>query len=124
MARTRSLTLVERPDTPESSGWPGQFRGAADVRDTTGGENRRVHARLTPPEIAWLRAVRLRHGPSVSLIDLSVSGALFETEFRLQPGSESVLELVGGGKDALVPFRVVRSHVSDLRGGLRYRGAC
>jgi hypothetical protein len=86
--------------------------------------NRRAFPRLTAREITWLRSVRLKYGPSVSLIDLSVRGALFETGLQLRPGSESALELTGGGKQTVVPFRVVRCQVSDLTGGLRYRGAC
>jgi hypothetical protein len=86
--------------------------------------NRRAFPRLTAREITWLRSVRLKYGPSVLLIDLSVRGALFETGLQLRPGSESALELTGGGKQTVVPFRVVRCQVSDLTGGLRYRGAC
>src|SRR6185295_17261097 len=70
--------------------------------------NRRAFPRLTAREITWLRTVRLKYGPSVSLIDLSVRGALFETKLQLRPGSESALELTGRGTQTVVPFRVVR----------------
>jgi hypothetical protein len=88
------------------------------------GPNRRAFPRLTARELAWLHTARLKYGPAVSVIDLSVRGALFETGLQLRPGSESALELGGGGRNTVVPFRVVRCQVSDLRGGLRYRGAC
>ncbi|HTF88191.1 MAG TPA: PilZ domain-containing protein [Planctomycetota bacterium] len=86
--------------------------------------NRRAFPRLSAREITWLRTARLKYGPSVSLIDLSVRGALFETKLQLRPGSESALELTGRGAQTVMPFRVVRCQVSDLTGGLRYRGAC
>jgi hypothetical protein len=85
--------------------------------------DRRASPRLTAREISWLSTVRLKYGPPVSLIDLSVRGALLETDLQLRPGSESVLELMGDGKHAIVPFRVLRCQVADLADGLRYRGA-
>ena len=90
--------------------------GASSERD------RRAFPRLTAREISWLSTVRLKYGPPVSLIDLSVRGALLETDLQLRPGSESVLELIGDGKHAIVPFRVLRCQVADLADGLRYRG--
>jgi hypothetical protein len=106
-------------------GLPGSRGGARYGRDSGPAveSNRRAFPRLTARELAWFHTVRLKYGPAVSLIDLSVRGALFETPLQLRPGSESALELAGGETQTVVPFRVVRCQVSDLRGGLRYRGA-
>jgi hypothetical protein len=86
--------------------------------------DRRVHRRHSPEELTWLRSARLKYGPAVDIIDLSVGGALFETDASLRPGSQAVLEIVGQGDESLVPFHLLRCHVSNLKGRLRYRGAC
>ena len=86
--------------------------------------DRRVHRRFPPHELQWIQTARLKYGPLVSLVDLSAGGALLETEFRLRPESEAVLELVGAARDFVVPFRIVRCQVSALKGRLLYRGAC
>jgi hypothetical protein len=57
------------------------------------------------------------------LIDLSVGGALLESDNRLCPGSVLALEL-DGPSQIVVPLRVVRSQIASLRKGVVYRGAC
>jgi hypothetical protein len=90
----------------------------ADARD------RRTHPRLAPSELAWIREVRLKYGPKVSLIDLSTGGALLQTDVRLRPGSDLVIEIVGSRVEA-VPFRVLRSELARISGhGAIYQGAC
>jgi hypothetical protein len=86
--------------------------------------DRRTHPRLPPSELAWIREVRLKYGPKVSLIDLSTGGALLQTDVRLRPGSDLVIEIIGSRIEA-VPFRVLRSElarISDQR--TIYQGAC
>ena len=85
--------------------------------------NRRASPRYLASELRGLREARIRFGPEVSLVDVSMGGALIETDTRLQPDSEAVLEIVGNLHRA-VPFRVVRSQATIADGALRYRGAC
>jgi CheY-like chemotaxis protein len=91
--------------------------------------NRRAHRRFSGHELTSLHFARLRSasiqlGPLVSVVDVSTGGALVETDARLQPESEAVLELLGNLGSIVVPFRVLRWHVAPLDGPLRYRGAC
>jgi hypothetical protein len=85
--------------------------------------DRRAHTRLSAHELRWLRTARFEHGPSVTLIDLSVGGVLLESDDRLCPGSTLALELVGSTQ-IVMPLRVVRSQIARLRQGMLYRGAC
>jgi hypothetical protein len=86
--------------------------------------NRRAHVRWTVSELPWLREVRLKYGPAVSLIDLSPSGIQIETmSYRLQPGTLVVVEISGKDIDWAIPARVVRCRVSGLVPHASYRGA-
>lgn len=86
--------------------------------------DRRAHPRLTVSELAWLNHARIKYGPDVSLIDLSVGGAQIETSsYQLQPGSTVVIELAAGDKTWPVPARVLRCHVASLAPHATYRGA-
>jgi hypothetical protein len=88
------------------------------------GRDRRAHERLEAHELDWLKSARLRFGPMLSLIDLSASGAQFETTAPLRPGSNAVLTITGRGVVETASFRVLRCEVSSLQQGLVYRGAC
>jgi hypothetical protein len=57
-------------------------------------------------------------------VDVSPGGALIETDARLTPESEAMLEIFGNGRNAIVPFRVLRSGAAQLDGSPRYLGAC
>ena len=85
---------------------------------------RRVHRRFVATELAGVRAARIRFGPNVSLIDVSAGGALFESDVRLHPESEAMLELESVGRPVSVPFRVLRSDAATEGRSARYRGAC
>jgi PilZ domain-containing protein len=85
--------------------------------------NRRSNPRFAANELRGLREARIRFGPQVSLVDVSVGGALIETDTCLKPDTEAVLELIGN-LQRTVPFRVVRSEAARVGGSLRYRGAC
>jgi hypothetical protein len=87
--------------------------------------NRRAYPRLAADQLQWLKAVRLKYGPAVSLIDLSVHGAFFEVDYRLRLGDEANLELVAVDERADVTGHIVRTEVVGLSAdGVRYRGAC
>jgi Family of unknown function (DUF6982) len=89
------------------------------------GAERRAHRRLTVSELSWLNHARIKYGPDVSLIDLSVGGAQIETtSYPPQPGSTVVIELAAGERTWPVPARVLRCHVASLAPhGAIYRGA-
>jgi hypothetical protein len=87
-------------------------------------DDRRLHRRFSANELHAVRQARIKFGPRVALIDLSAGGALLESESRLQPDTEAMLELARGEDKIVVPFRVLRSQVTALSGAPRYRGAC
>jgi hypothetical protein len=113
------VTAVDQRETPAVSDLyvasPSIIRGFD--------RNRRANPRFPASELRGLREARIRFGPQVSLVDVSMGGALIETDTRLQPDSEAVLELVGNLHRA-VPFRVIRSQATVVGGSLRYREAC
>ncbi len=85
---------------------------------------RRVHQRLEPSELGWIKEVRLKYGPRVALMDLSSGGALLQTDVRLRPGTDMVIEIVGSRIEA-VPIRVLRSQLARISGDAAiYQGAC
>lgn len=86
--------------------------------------DRRVYPRFAANELRGFRSARIRFGPRVSVIDVSAGGALLESDARLQPESEAMLELVGSNRHVMVPFRILRCQVAALGDSLRYRGAC
>jgi hypothetical protein len=98
----------------------------ADERETVGDQamERRAHRRLTVAELSWLRHARIKYGPDVSLIDLSVGGAQIETtSYPPQPGSTVVIELAAGDRTWPVPARVLRCRLASLSPHATYRGA-
>ena len=86
--------------------------------------DRRAHERLVAHELEWLKSVRLRSGPQLSLIDLSPGGALFETSAPIGPGTTSSLTLTGQGIAETATFRLLRCEVASIKNGLLFRGAC
>lgn len=62
----------------------------------------------------------------VSLIDVSVGGALVETDVQMRPGTSLTLEIASESETPLlVPMRVLRCEVASIRSeGTIYRGAC
>jgi hypothetical protein len=71
--------------------------------------NRRTHERLKATELPWLKLARLKYGSTLRVLDISVGGILFETDQRLNPDSEVVIELAGEDTVILAPSRVLRS---------------
>ncbi len=109
---------------------PNLERAFSLVRPATSAEHqafapsdRRTHHRLTLSELSWLNRVRLKYGPTVSLIDLSEGGAQIEATARFQPGSTVVIEIAGQEGEFTIPARVLRCQVSGLAPHATYRGA-
>jgi hypothetical protein len=84
--------------------------------------DRRAHARLATSGLS----ARLKYGERVTLVDVSVGGALVETTQILRPDTNLVLEILDArARDATqVIARVLRAHVAGIDGAIRYRGAC
>jgi hypothetical protein len=88
------------------------------------GERRRagrtafVNGRLPP-------SARIRPGQAVVLVNLSRSGALFESPFRFRPGHRCELQIgVPPAEPLIVPARVERCFVARLdAAAIRYRTA-
>ena len=86
--------------------------------------DRRIHHRQPAGELEWISKVRLKYGPTLSLLDLSPGGAQIEIEDHwLRLDSTVVVEIVGGASVVALPSRVVRWHVTDVGPSVRYRGA-
>ena len=74
--------------------------------------------------MAWVDKVRLKYGPTMSLVDLSSGGVQIEVEdLWLRPGSTVVVEIVGGPSVFAMPARVVRYQVAGIAQSIKYRGA-
>jgi hypothetical protein len=86
---------------------------------------RRASRRWSFFECAWLRSARLRHGPDVTVLNLSGAGALVEARARLLPGGHVDLQLVAAGWQASAAAHVLRCQVSGVvpEHGVRYRAA-
>ena len=88
------------------------------------GRDRRAHARHPRHELEWLRSIRLKFGPAVSVIDLSSGGVLIETTTPLRPGSTTAVTIHGHGLVETAPLHVLRCEVAGIQQGVVYRGAC
>ena len=88
-------------------------------------DDRRSSIRRTLSELAGLTHVRLKYGPTVSLLDLSAGGAQIEaTSYRFQPGATVVMQIATESEVFAVPSLVLRSQVSRiLPAGATYRTA-
>jgi hypothetical protein len=86
-------------------------------------KDRRAEVRLSAEDASWLRSVRLKYGPQVRVIDVSIGGILVESDGApLAPQSSVVFELSGPTGTMLVPARVLRTQPID--GSTRFQTAC
>jgi hypothetical protein len=76
------------------------------------GRDRRAHERHPRHELEWLRSIRLKFGPAVSVIDMSSGGVLVETTTALRPGSTTALTINGHGLVETASLRVLRCEVA------------
>jgi hypothetical protein len=122
--RSSSLALVRDADVLDVPSPTDERR--APIDDAARGRERRAFARLDPLELSDPLIARVKYGDAVRLVDVSAGGAQFETASALRPDSTLVLEVMGAGSQEVISVvsRVLRCHVSDVRGGVRYRGAC
>jgi hypothetical protein len=82
---------------------------------------RRTSPRLPPDAFPSLSGAYLRGDSSVNLIDISTGGALVESEERLAPSTKICLKVVTTDGTFMLHGRVLRSTISQLKGGPRYR---
>jgi len=68
----------------------------------------RAYRRFSSRELAGLRTARVKWGPQVSVIDLSVGGVRFEIPRELSPGSTIALEFSGSTKTVLRTAQISR----------------
>jgi hypothetical protein len=84
---------------------------------------RRKYARVPGEQARW-RAVRLRTGDPLALVDLAPGGALVESNRRLLPGAMVVLQVTLEEGSFTVRALVTRCAVHALRSdAVQYRGA-
>ncbi len=84
---------------------------------------RRRHARVAADEAGW-RALRLRTGDPLALVNIAAGGALVESSRRLLPGTTVILLLSTDQEALTVRARVVRCSVHALgTHGVLYQGA-
>ncbi len=86
--------------------------------------DRRGHLRLSLDDVRWLRSARLKYGPDVRVLDISIGGILVETEGQLRPDANIVFELSGPMNSILVPSKVLRCRAASFDEVMRYQGAC
>jgi hypothetical protein len=83
--------------------------------------DRRTRVRVTPECTPWPAACRLRAGQVARLVNLSPRGALLHSSARMNPGTDTELQLAGPQR-RVIRARVDRCHVVSLN-PLRYEGA-
>jgi len=86
-----------------------------------GHAERRTSPRLPPEAFPALNGAFLRGGASVKLIDISSGGALVESEERLTPNTKICLKITTIEGTFMLQGRILRSTISQLQGGPRYR---
>ncbi len=87
-------------------------------------EERRVALRRGRGEVPWLSDIKLSCGDEVHLVNISSTGVLIETGFKVTPGGTTELHLSGPGTNLVVPARFIRSDVARIDGlGVRFHAA-
>jgi hypothetical protein len=85
---------------------------------------RRLARRITAVAELDIRQAKVRPGHEAAVLDISSSGALIETVFRLMPGRQIELQIERGGQITPIRGRVMRSHVARVQPSrVSYRGA-
>ena len=86
-------------------------------------KERRRDSRFGERVLERMRAV-LRPGRDVSLVNLSVGGALVQSQRPLRPGSNVHLQVIADERTIGLPARVLRCAVAAIDAeGVQYRGA-
>ena len=119
-----ALRLPSVPDVDEQESGSVQLASEWELEVETCRRERRVHSRHRAQELEWLLSARLA-GQAVSIVDLSVGGALLDSPVALRPDALLALDITGRGFNKSIPFRVVRCQIGALLPERTvYRGAC
>lgn len=86
--------------------------------------NRRRETRRRPSDVRWLRGARLKYGPEVVIIDISVNGILVRSPRKLEANAPVALEFSGATGNLLVLARVLRSRRIGTGDLVSYEIAC
>ncbi len=86
-------------------------------------DDRRASPRLPPDAFPDLKGACLVSGSAVRLINISRGGALLESTERLSPSTRISLRLITTNGVLQLYGQILRSTISHLNGGLRYRSA-
>ena len=118
--------LLEPVDAVDDATFAGvQLATEGELANEATDHDRRAHRRLRDDELRWIRSARLSVGQKVSIVDLSVGGALVDSPTALRPDSLLTLQIDGRGFEKSIPFRVLRCQIGALQPGHTiYRGAC
>jgi hypothetical protein len=92
---------------------------------TSSFENRRLDPRYPAAAVSGITGMRLSPGDVVTLVNISVSGALVEGRSRFVPGTRLTVMFEGPTAPDAVRGRVVRCQVSAIGGSgqLQYQSA-
>jgi CheY-like chemotaxis protein len=88
-------------------------------KNVTNSEKPRAE-RWARTDLPWLSSVNLSTGREVKLLNISSSGILIDSEFKLAPGRPTEFQLWGPYKQLVVAARIVRSEESTTGRGDRY----
>jgi len=120
-----ALSIPVGPDEDEQPSGRVQLASQWELELEANRRERRIHRRHRAQELQWLRSARLGAGHIVSIVDLSVGGALVDSPVPLRPDSLLTLDIIGRGFDRSIPFRVLRCQIGALLPERTvYRGAC
>ncbi len=92
-------------------------------RSSEASADRRAHPRIGASDVTAIKAIRVKCGSPLALIDLSAGGAQVGSAAKLQPGSTLVVEIDGPECQVTVTSRVVRCEVATVTPMVTYRGA-
>jgi len=87
------------------------------------GSDRRLHPRLNPSSVPFLKSVAFNQGSEVQVIDISRGGMLLETDVRLRPQMRILLKIVTTQGAFKIAGCVLRSSVASLKGTPRFQSA-
>ncbi len=119
-----ALRIPSVSDADEQESGSVQLASEWELEVETSRRERRVHSRHRAQELEWLLSARLA-GQTVSIVDLSVGGALLDSPVALRPDALLALDITGRGFNKSIPFRVVRCQIGTLLPERTvYRGAC
>src|SRR5688572_24217509 len=85
---------------------------------------RRREVRHRPREVPWLRSARLKYGPNVEIVDISLHGIRIRSQRELSANDTVVFELCTTTGSFLVIARVLRSRQIAASPSAWFETAC